>query len=112
MKAIRQAGRPRQELFRRYGMLLVLVVMVFLASMLSDRFLTASNLLNVTQQVTINAILAAGMTIVIISGGIDPVHRLGCGHIWSVGCRVDGHGSGLGSWCAGNPAGGLGFRYY
>ena len=71
MKAIRQAGRPRQELFRRYGMLLVLVVMVFLASMLSDRFLTASNLLNVTRQVTINAILAAGMTIVIISGGID-----------------------------------------
>ncbi len=40
-------------------------------SLLSDRFLTASNLINVARQVSINAIVAAGMTIVIITGGID-----------------------------------------
>ncbi|OUM94071.1 MAG: ribose ABC transporter permease [Firmicutes bacterium ZCTH02-B6] len=61
---------PRQWI-RRYGMLLVLLAMMVLASLLSDRFLTSNNLMNVTRQVAINAILAAGMTVVILSGGID-----------------------------------------
>jgi ribose transport system permease protein len=34
-------------------------------------FLTVSNLLNIAQQTSINAIVAVGMTFVIISGGID-----------------------------------------
>jgi ribose/xylose/arabinose/galactoside ABC-type transport system permease subunit len=38
---------------------------------LTPHFLTFSNLLNVAQQTSINAIVAAGMTFVIISGGID-----------------------------------------
>lgn len=71
MKAIKQIGKGRHDLIRRYGMLLVLFFMILLASMLSDRFLTSGNLLNITRQVAINAILAAGMTVVIISGGID-----------------------------------------
>lgn len=71
MKAIKKITKPRPELIRRYGMLLVLIIMILLASTLSDRFMTTANLLNVTRQVAINAILAAGMTAVIISGGID-----------------------------------------
>src|SRR5690554_1709240 len=71
MRVFKSLDKPWHELIRRYGMLLVLFVMVILASLLSDRFLTTANLLNVTRQVAINAILAAGMTIVIISGGID-----------------------------------------
>lgn len=71
MKAARKLSVARQELIRRYGMLLVLLVMVLVASLLSERFFTTANILNVTRQVAINAILAAGMTIVIISGGID-----------------------------------------
>jgi ribose transport system permease protein len=38
---------------------------------LTPYFLTVSNLLNVAQQTSINAIVAVGMTFVIISGGID-----------------------------------------
>ena len=38
---------------------------------LSDRFLTLSNLTNVARQVSINAIIASGMTLVIVTGGID-----------------------------------------
>ena len=38
---------------------------------LTPHFLTVSNLLNVAQQTAINAIVAVGMTFVIISGGID-----------------------------------------
>lgn len=37
----------------------------------SPHFLTVSNLLNVLEQTAINAIVAVGMTFVIISGGID-----------------------------------------
>lgn len=56
---------------RRYGMVVVLGILVGALSLASDRFLTTANLLNVTRQVTINGILAAGMTVVILSGGID-----------------------------------------
>ena len=66
-----QAARASRQWIRRYGMLLVLLAMMLLASLLSDRFLTPANLMNVTRQVAINAILAAGMTVVILSGGID-----------------------------------------
>ncbi len=56
---------------RRFGMVVVLGALVLALGLMSDRFLTSTNLLNVTRQVTINAILAAGMTVVILSGGID-----------------------------------------
>ncbi len=59
------------ELLRRYGMLIILLVIIVVISFLSDRFLTLSNFLIVTRQVTINGIVAAGMTVVILSGGID-----------------------------------------
>jgi ribose/xylose/arabinose/galactoside ABC-type transport system permease subunit len=60
-----------RRLLRDYGSLLALVLIGGVLSLLSDRFLTASNLINVARQVSINAIVAAGMTIVIITGGID-----------------------------------------
>jgi ribose transport system permease protein len=37
----------------------------------SDRFLTADNLFNIGQQTTVTAIIAIGMTLVIVTGGID-----------------------------------------
>lgn len=48
--------------------LLALCVVLWAAT---PHFLTVSNLLNVLEQTTINAIVAVGMTFVIISGGID-----------------------------------------
>ena len=38
---------------------------------LTPHFLTVSNLLNIAEQTSINAIVAVGMTFVILSGGID-----------------------------------------
>jgi ribose transport system permease protein len=38
---------------------------------LTPHFLTVSNLLNVAEQTSINAVVAIGMTVVILSGGID-----------------------------------------
>ena len=54
------------------GMLPVLVVLAVAFHYLSEeRFLTAQNLSIVSQQAAINTVLAAGMTFVILTGGID-----------------------------------------
>jgi ribose/xylose/arabinose/galactoside ABC-type transport system permease subunit len=56
---------------RQLGTLLGLVGLCVLLTILTPHFLTVSNLLNVTEQTTINALIAVGMTFVILSGGID-----------------------------------------
>ncbi|MFA5595911.1 MAG: ribose ABC transporter permease [Trueperaceae bacterium] len=63
-------GRWR-ELLARFGLLLALVVMVIVLASISDRFLTTSNIINVLRQISVNAIIAFGMTVVIIGAGID-----------------------------------------
>ena len=60
-----------RELLARFGLVLALIALVITLSLLSDRFLTQSNLINVLRQISINAIIAAGMTVVIIGRGID-----------------------------------------
>jgi ribose/xylose/arabinose/galactoside ABC-type transport system permease subunit len=56
---------------RRLGTLAGLFALCVLLWALTPHFLTVSNLLNVLEQTAINAVIAAGMTFVIISGGID-----------------------------------------
>lgn len=60
-----------REPLARFGLLLALIVMVVVLSLVSDRFLTTSNVLNVLRQISVNAIIAFGMTVVIIGAGID-----------------------------------------
>ncbi len=48
------------------------LIFVFLvASLTTDNFLSSDNLVNIARQISINAIIAVGMTCVILSGGID-----------------------------------------
>jgi ribose/xylose/arabinose/galactoside ABC-type transport system permease subunit len=56
---------------RRFGTLIGLIVLCAVLWALTPHFLTVSNLLNVAQQTSINAVVAVGMTFVILSGGID-----------------------------------------
>jgi ribose/xylose/arabinose/galactoside ABC-type transport system permease subunit len=56
---------------RQFGTLIGLLVLCFILWILTPYFLTVSNLLNVAEQTSINAIVAVGMTFVILSGGID-----------------------------------------
>lgn len=51
--------------------IIVLLVLFVFLSIASPVFLTVANVVNVLQQVTINAIVALGMTVVILTGGID-----------------------------------------
>lgn len=50
---------------------IVLVILVVLLSALSPSFLTTNNLMNILRQVSINGMIAAGLTLVILTGGID-----------------------------------------
>jgi ribose transport system permease protein len=65
----------RKELTRSIielaGMLPVLLVICILFALLTPNFLTQNNLVNVVRQASINIVLAAGMTFVILTGGID-----------------------------------------
>jgi ribose transport system permease protein len=53
------------------SMLLILIGLWIILSFLSPHFRTVSNLLEITLQAAVIAIIAAGSTLVIISGGID-----------------------------------------
>jgi erythritol transport system permease protein len=50
---------------------IALIVIVLIFTALSDTYLTGSNLITMTRHVAINAILALGMLLVILTGGID-----------------------------------------
>ena len=56
---------------RQFGTLLGLIGLSIVLWIMTPYFLTVSNLLNVAQQTSINAIIAVGMTFVIITAGID-----------------------------------------
>ena len=55
----------------KFGIGITLAVEVILFSQLSPYFFTAENILNVSLQLSITAIIAAGMTFVILTSGID-----------------------------------------
>jgi len=58
-------------LMTKYRTLTILVLILIIATFLSDAFLTIDNILNVIRQVSIVAVIAAGMSFVILTGGID-----------------------------------------
>lgn len=60
-----------KELWNQYSTIVILVLMCVILSVLTPNFLEVNNLLNVLKQISIIAILAAGMTFVILTGGID-----------------------------------------
>lgn len=55
----------------KFKSLFGLIMLCVVISILTPRFLTISNIMNVFTQVSVNAILAIGMSFVILTGGID-----------------------------------------
>jgi len=56
---------------QKLGPLLGLIVLVIVVSIMNPSFLAPLNILNLLRQVAINALIAFGMTFVILTGGID-----------------------------------------
>ncbi|HAX53491.1 ABC transporter permease [Muricomes intestini] len=59
------------EIIRKYNLAILLVVFILISAILSPNFLTLGNFLNLLQQASIPGIVAIGMTLVILLGGID-----------------------------------------
>ena len=79
----------------RYGILSVLVLLTVLMAVFAPNFLSLDNAFNVARSASVNAILAAGMTLVILTRGID----------LSVGSNLAVSGiSAVLMWTAGVPA--------
>ena len=60
-----------QYVVHHLGILIGFIVLCLFFAVFTDTFLTASNILNVLRQISINAIIAFGMTLVILIRGID-----------------------------------------
>jgi inositol transport system permease protein len=61
----------RRRAIQSWGLPLALVVLVLILFLAIPSFLTLANLVNVVRQVSINGILAVGVTFVLLTGGVD-----------------------------------------
>ncbi|HXT13673.1 MAG TPA: ribose ABC transporter permease [Candidatus Angelobacter sp.] len=73
-----------KEWIKKLQPLIALAVMVFALSLLSSNFLTLSNQRNILLQISVNLCLSIGMTLVMLTGGID----LSVGSIFAMGGAV------------------------
>lgn len=60
-----------KEFLLKFKSLFGLILLCVIISILTPRFLNVSNIMNVFTQVSVNSILAIGMSFVILTGGID-----------------------------------------
>lgn len=67
----RQSAGLLKTIFRKYGIFLVFIAMLIVASILSPAFLSPTNLINVVRQMSVVGLIALGVTGVIVSAGID-----------------------------------------
>jgi ribose transport system permease protein len=56
---------------KRFQSVIALLLLCILLSILTDKFFTTANGLNVLRQVAVNICIATGMTLIVLTGGID-----------------------------------------
>lgn len=61
----------RSEMLRKLGPFFALIVLMVFVTIMNPNFIQVGNILNLLRQVSINGLIAFGMTFVIITGGID-----------------------------------------
>ena len=61
----------RYSVIKSWGLAIALIVISVALSFAMPNFLTVSNLINVVRQISINGILAVGVTYVLLTGGVD-----------------------------------------
>jgi len=57
--------------FSEYGIVIVLIALIILFASLSPQFIQKDNILNILRQVALVGIISVGMTMVLLTGGID-----------------------------------------
>lgn len=63
--------RNRSAWLRRYGLVLAVGLLCLGLAWAKPTFFTAANLVNILRQVSINGLLAVGVTFVLLTGGVD-----------------------------------------
>ncbi|MEW9501481.1 ABC transporter permease [Jeotgalibacillus marinus] len=86
-----ESNTPRQkktlkDYLSKFGPLIGLVILMTVLTLLSDKFLTMNNMMNIARQSSINALLALGMLLPILTAGID----LSIGSVLAVSIMVMG----------------------
>jgi ribose transport system permease protein len=66
-----QAGSIAPVNIKKYQSLIALSILCIVLSILTDKFFTVDNGLNVLRQVAVNVCIATGMTLVVLTAGID-----------------------------------------
>jgi inositol transport system permease protein len=66
-----EMGHVISSVFSKYGIFLIFVAMIVVASVLKPAFVSSTNLINIVRQMSIVGLIALGVTGVIVSGGID-----------------------------------------
>ncbi|HTN39490.1 MAG TPA: hypothetical protein VL053_20605 [Arachidicoccus sp.] len=66
MKTVNYAGYVK-----RFQSLIALLLLCIVLSLLTDKFLTTENSLNILRQTAVNICIATGMTVVVLTAGID-----------------------------------------
>ncbi|WP_319023186.1 ABC transporter permease [Tepidibacter hydrothermalis] len=59
------------DIYKKFGTVFSLLILVIIVTAMNPKFLTLYNILNIFRQVSINGLIAFGMTFVILTGGID-----------------------------------------
>jgi len=62
---------PYSGQLSKFQSLIALIVLCVVLSFLSDKFLTVNNVWNVMQQISVNICISVGMTLVVLTSGID-----------------------------------------
>ena len=70
-KTAAMKAQQRKNFIAKYGSLIALIVLVIIISLIKPRFLSFINVRNMFRLVSINGLLAVGMTFVCLTGGID-----------------------------------------
>ncbi|MFH0065614.1 ABC transporter permease [Peribacillus sp. NPDC056705] len=61
----------KSGIWQKFGPLLALVLLFIVITVLNQSFMEPNNILNLLRQTSINALIAFGMTFIILTGGID-----------------------------------------
>ena len=67
-------ARPTEQIadwFSQFGTVLVMVLLIAVFGLTAEHFLKVQNFQNILRQVSITSVLAIGMTMAILIGGID-----------------------------------------
>ncbi len=65
------SGSKLVQFYNKFGIVLILLVLLFACSLISPAFLTQANVINLLSQIAVVTILACGITLLIIAGQTD-----------------------------------------